>query len=217
VSGSSAPTSVVIADDHAVVRRGLRALFDGHGDVSVVGEASDVGETFDCVREQRPDVLLLDLHMGGRSSLTEIAGLRETSAGTAIVVLTMQTDPLFAREALMSGAAGFVTKQAPDETVIEAVRAVAAGGTYLDPAVGVGAVTGGPGAGAAVGDLSSRETDVLRMIALGHTNPEIAESLHVGLRTVETHRSHIQQKLGLSKRADLVRYALDHGLVGSER
>jgi two-component system, NarL family, response regulator NreC len=217
VSDHSEPTRVVIADDHAVVRRGLRALFDGHADLHVVAEASDVGETFDCVREHRPEVLLLDLHMGGRSSLTDITGLRDASAGTAVVVLTMQTDPLFAREALLAGAAGFVTKQAPDDAVIEAVRAVAAGGTYLDPTVGVGAVTGGPGAPAAIGDLSPRETAVLRMIALGHTNPEIAESLHVGLRTVETHRSHIQQKLGLSKRADLVRFALDHGLVGSER
>jgi two-component system response regulator NreC len=217
VGGNSEPTRVVIADDHAVVRRGLRALFDGHSDVRVVGEACDVTETFGSVREHRPDVLLLDLHMGGRSSLTDITGLREASDTTAVVVLTMQTDPMFAREALLAGAAGFVTKQAPDEAVIEAVRAVAGGGTYLDPAVGVGAVTGSGAAAAAVHELTSRETEVLRLIALGHTNPEIAESLHVGLRTVETHRAHIQQKLGLAKRADLVRYALDHGLVGNER
>ena len=127
----------------------------------------------------------------------------------------MQTDPVFARTALRAGAAGFLTKEAPDDDVLEAVRAVAAGGTYLDSAIGVAAVTGTPESATGDGALSPRETEVLRLVALGHTNAEIASELNMSLRTVETHRSHIQQKLRLSRRADLVRYALTHGLVSS--
>lgn len=201
-------TSVVVADDHAVVRRGLQALFAGQADLDVVGETADVPSTFTAMRELTPDVLLLDLHMDGVSSLRDIGSLLEASPGTRIVVLTMQTDPVFAREALFAGAVAFVTKQASDEDVLTAVRAAAAGESWLDPTVGAGAVTGAPPS-----DLSPRETEVLRLIALGHTNPEIAAELHLSLRTVETHRAHIQQKVGASRRADLVRYALDHELV----
>ena len=184
---------MLVADDHAVVRRGLRALFAGSPDIRLVGETDDVESTFAALRAQRPDVLLLDLHMGGRSSLSEIGALAEASPTTRILVLTMQTDPLFARRAVLAGAAGFVTKEAPDEHLLEAVSAVAGGGTYMDPALGVAAVTGGRGEGS---DLSPRESEVLRLVALGHTNPEIADRLDMSLRTVETHRSHIQQKLG---------------------
>lgn len=207
------PTTVVVADDHAVVRRGLRALFAAHPDIEVVAEPADIEATFAALRELTPGVLLLDLHMAGESSLGEIRSLTEASPATRIVVLTMQTDPVFARTALLGGAAGFLTKEAPDEDVLEAVRAVAAGGTYLDSSIGVAAVTGSPAPGN--GELSPRETDVLRLVALGHTNAEIADELNMSLRTVETHRSHIQQKLRLSRRSDLVRYALSHGLVGS--
>lgn len=204
-----------MADDHAVVRRGLRALFAAHPDIEVVAEPADLGATFAALGELQPDVLLLDLHMAGESSLGEIRPLTEASPGTRIVVLTMQTDPVFARTALLGGAAGFLTKEAPDEDVLEAVRAVAAGGTYLDSAIGVAAVTGTPAPALGSGELSPRETDVLRLVALGHTNAEIASELNMSLRTVETHRSHIQQKLRLSRRSDLVRYALSHGLVSS--
>jgi len=213
VSTAEAPIRVVIADDHAVVRRGLRALFEGEHEIEVVGEAEDVAGTFRAVRDHAPDVLLLDLHMGGESSLARIGELAEAAEPTRIVVLTMQTDPTFAREAVMAGAAGFVTKLAADGAVAEAVKAVAHGGTYLDPALGVGVLTG-TAITPSVKDLTPRETDVLRLAALGHTNPEVARVLHVSLRTVETHRSHIQDKLGLSRRADLVRFALDHGLMG---
>lgn len=208
-------TSVVVADDHAVVRRGLRALFAAHSEIDVVAEPADIEATFAALRDLSPDVLLLDLHMGGESSLGSIDALLAASPGTRIVVLTMQTDPVFARTALLRGAAGFLTKEAPDEDVVEAVRAVAAGGTYLDSAIGVAAVTGAPATASADGALSPRETDVLRLVALGHTNAEIASELNMSLRTVETHRSHIQQKLRLSRRSDLVRYALSHGLVSS--
>ena len=202
---------VVIADDHAVVRRGLRALFDRDEEIHVVAETEDVAGTFDAVRDHRPRVLVLDLHMGGESSLGRIRDLRQAAPATQIVVLTMQTDPTFAREAVMAGAAGFLTKEAGDDTIAEAIRAVARGGTYLEPGLGVAALAGATQGTPA--DLTPRETDVLRLAALGHTNPEIAEQLHVSLRTVETHRSHIQSKLGLARRADLVRFALDHGLI----
>ena len=211
--GDADSTTVVVADDHAVVRRGLRALFAGCPDIEVVAEPADLDATFVALREHRPRVLVLDLHMAGESSLGAIGDLQDASPDTRIVVLTMQTDPVFARQALMGGAAGFLTKEAPDDDVVEAIRAVASNGTYLDSAVGVGAVTGTPAGRRTDHGLSPRETDVLRLVALGHTNAEIADELHMSLRTVETHRSHIQQKLRLSRRSDLVRYALAQGLV----
>jgi len=151
--------------------------------------------------------------MPGGSGLDAIPRLRETVPETAIVVLTMQDDPAFARQALQAGALGFVLKEAADEELLEAVRLAAAGDTYLNPRLGarMAATPDGPVGGLA--ELSDREIEVLRLIALGHTNNEIAEQLFLSVRTVETHRAHIQQKLGVSTRAELVRYALDHDLI----
>jgi len=206
------PVRVVIADDHAIVRRGLRALLDAVAGFEVVAEADDVQSARRYVRGHHPDVLVLDLNMGAESSLGSIPVIRAESPDTQIVVLTMQDEPAYAREALTAGALGYVLKEAADSELVDAVRAAYAGESYLNPKLGarVAATPVGP-----PGGLSDREVDVLRMIALGHTNTQIAERLFLSVRTVETHRAHIQQKLGLEDRAALVQYALEHRLIST--
>jgi two-component system response regulator NreC len=204
---------IVLADDHAVVRSGLRMLLDNEGDFEVVAEASDVESARRYVRGHHPGVLVLDLNMPGGSSLEAIPLIREESPDTQIVVLTMQQEPAFAREALGAGALGYVLKEAADDELVEAVRRAAVGESYLNPRLGA-RIASEPPPGPP-DDLSNREVDVLRLIALGHTNAEIAEQLYLSVRTVETHRSHIQQKLGLSTRAELVGYALERGLIST--
>lgn len=202
---------LVVADDHAVVRRGLILLLNEQDDLEVVAEAGDVDGARRYVRGHHPDVLVLDLNMPGGSSLEAIPLILEESPETAIVVLTMQDDPAFARQALLAGALGYVLKEAADTELIEAVRRAAVGETYLNPRLGA-RLASAPKSGRP-DELSEREVDVLRLIALGHTNAEIAEQLSLSVRTVETHRAHIQQKLRLSSRAELVRYVFDQGLL----
>jgi two-component system response regulator NreC len=202
--------SIVLADDHTVVRRALRLLLEEEEDLEVVAEASDAEGAIRYLRGHKPTVLILDLNMPGRPSLEAIPEKREASPETRIVVLTMQKEPAFARQALQLGVLGYVLKEAADDELVQAVRRAAAGDTYLQPALGA-KLAAEPEPAAA--DLSERETDVLRLIALGHTNAEIAEHLYISVRTVETHRAHIQQKLGVSSRAELVRCALSRGLV----
>src|SRR5271156_2246087 len=202
---------IVLADDHAVVRSGLRLLLDREDDFEVVAEASDVEGAGRYVRGHHPNILVLDLNMPGGSSLEAIPVIREESPDTQIVVLTMQQEPAFAREALGAGALGYVLKQAADGELVEAVRLAAAGERYLNPRLGARlAAEPPPGP---PDNLSEREVDVLRLIALGHTNTEIAQQLFISVRTVETHRGHISQKLALSSRAELVRYAIDRKLI----
>jgi two-component system response regulator NreC len=203
----------VIADDHAIVRSGLRMLLDAEEDMEVVAEAGDIPSALRYVRAHRPRVLILDLNMPGEPSLPAIAHLLEASPDTRIVVLTMQNDPAFAREALRAGALGYVLKEAADAELIEAVRLAARDRTYLHPELGAKLATAPPEPQGPPDDLTEREVEVLRLIALGHTNSEIAGLLFLSVRTVESHRAHIQQKLRLSTRAELVRYALDKGLV----
>jgi two-component system response regulator NreC len=206
-------TTVVIADDHAVVRSGLKALLDAEPGFEVTGEARDVRSALTYVRAQRPDVLVLDLNMPGDATLPAIPDLLEASPGTAIVVLTMQNDPAFAREALRAGALGYVLKESANAELVEAVRSATEGRTYLQPQLGARLAAEPPAPEARHDDLSERETEVLKLIALGHTNTEIADRLYLSVRTVESHRAHIQQKLRLSTRAELVRHALEQGLV----
>jgi two-component system response regulator NreC len=202
---------IVLADDHAVVRKGLRLLLDSEQDFQVVAEAGDLDSAQRYVRGHHPAVLVLDLNMPGGSSLEAIPVIREQAPNTQIVVLTMQPEPVFARRALGAGAIGYVLKEAADDELVEAVRRAAAGESYLNPRLGARlAAEPPPGP---PDDLSEREVDVLRLIALGHTNAEIGEQLYLSVRTVETHRAHIQQKLGLSSRAQLVGYALRRGLI----
>jgi two-component system, NarL family, response regulator NreC len=203
--------TIVLADDHAVVRSALRVLLDAESGFEVVAEAGDADAAVRFVRGHRPAVLILDLNMPGRASLEAIPDIKEASPETEIVVLTMQNEPAFARHALQAGVRGYVLKEAADAELVQAVRCAAAGDTYLQPALGARLAAGEPDS--AVDELSDRERDVLRLIALGHTNAEIAEQLFISIRTVESHRAHIQQKLQVSRRADLVRYALEQGLV----
>lgn len=203
-------TTIVLADDHAVVRSALHLLLESEPDFEVLAEAGDADAARRYVLGHKPDVLVLDLNMPGRPSLEVIPDIREASPHTEIVILTMQSEPAFARKALQAGVRGYVLKEAADAELVQAVRSAALGETYLQPALGarLAAEPDGPD-----DDLTGREREVLRLIALGHTNAEIAEQLYLSIRTVETHRAHIQQKLGASTRADLVRYALEHKLI----
>ena len=212
-AAGSAPIRIVLADDHAVVRRGLELLLEAEDGFEVVASVGDVPAAIRTTRGHKPDVLVLDLNMPGGSSLDAIPQILEASPGTSIAVLTMQDEPAFARQALGAGALAYVLKEAADDELVEAVRRAAAGQTYLNPQLGARMAAEPPRPSGPPDDLSQREVEVLRMIALGHTNAEIAESLYLSIRTVESHRAHIQQKLRRSSRADLVRYALDHGLV----
>ena len=206
----SGTIAIVVADDHTVVRGGLRRLLDAEPDFAVVAEAGDVDSTIEAVAAHRPGVLVLDLHMPGGGSLPALPALRAASPGTAVLVLTMQDDPGFAREAMQRGARGYVLKEAEEAELIQAVRAVAAGGTYLQPEIGARLLTDAPAS-----PLTQREREVLRLLALGHTNAQVAERLHLSVRTVETHRANLQGKLGVSGRAELVRHAFERGLVAS--
>jgi len=209
-----ADITIVLADDHAVVRTGLRLLLDQAGGLRVVSEAGDAESALRTVLGHKPSVLVLDLNMPGQlTSLDAIPKVSEVSPATRVVVLTMQEDPEFARRALRAGAAGYVLKEAADSELVEAVRRAAGGETYLNPRLGAALAAAAPAQSGQPDDLSDRETEVLRLIALGHTNAEIAGQLYLSVRTVESHRAHIQQKLRLSTRAELVRYALDRGLL----
>jgi two-component system, NarL family, response regulator NreC len=202
--------TIILAEDHRVVRAGLRLLLDGQPEFSVVAETADVASTERRVASRPPRVLVLDVDMPDGSSIPAIARIRAAAPQTRIVVLTMHTEPSVAREALRAGATGFVLKEAPEAELIDAIRAVAAGRTYLNPDLGarMAAERAGP-----PDDLSVRELEVLRLIALGFTNGEIASRLYLSVRTVESHRAHIQHKTQRSSRSELVAYAREHGLV----
>ena len=209
-----ATIGIVIADDHAVVRRGLKQVLGAEPDLEVLAEAGNIDDARRFVRGHHPQVLVLDLNLPGGSSLKHIPAIRAESPDTQIVVLRMQNEPAYAREALSAGALGYVLKEAAETELVEAVRRAAAGDTYLNPRLGA-RVAAEPPPGPPDG-LSEREVEVLRMIALGYTNAEIAAQLYLSVRTVETNRAHIQQKLRLGSRAELVRYALDHKLVQAD-
>ncbi|MGB7587539.1 MAG: response regulator transcription factor [Solirubrobacterales bacterium] len=209
--GGEKPVTVVVADDHGVVRAGLRLLLEAEGGFEVVAEAEDVPSAQRYVRSRRPTVLVLDLNMPGGSSLASIPALRQDVPETQIVVLTMQDDPAFAREALKAGALGFVLKRSAEDELIQAVRLAALGEPYINPQLGVRlAVEPPPGP---PDGLTEEEVEILRLVALGHTNAEIGERLFLSGRTVETHRIKLQRKLEFQTRADVVRYVLDHGLL----
>jgi two-component system response regulator NreC len=205
--------TVMLADDHAIVRTGLRLLLEAEEGLSVVAEAGDVPTVLRKVRGHRPRVLVLDLNLPGTSGLAAIPSIREASPETRIVVLTMQNDPVFAREALNAGALGYVLKEAADTEVVAAVRSAAQDQMYVNPGLGVRLVTQSGGPGEPPAALSVRETEVLSLIADGYTNTEIADRLSLSVRTVESHRAHIHRKTGRTSRAELVALARELGVA----
>jgi two-component system response regulator NreC len=204
--------SVVLADDHEIVRDGIRLVLESEADISVVAEASTGEDAVRYVLGHKPSVLVLDLNMPGAPSLELLPSIRERSPDTAVVVLTMQNEPAFARKALQGGAKGYVIKHSAARELVDAVRAVVRGETYINPQLGA-RVAAEPDVDDVPDDLTPREVEVLGLLSLGYMNPEIADQLVLSVRTVETHRSNIQRKTGLTTRAELIAYALEHGLT----
>jgi two-component system, NarL family, response regulator NreC len=207
---------IVVVDDHAVVRSGLRLLLDAEDDMEVVGDAGNTRDAIFEVRAAKPDVVLLDVVMPGESGIEALPQVLHEAPETKVLMLSMQDDPNYVREAFAAGASGYVLKEAVDAEVVAAIREVAAGNQYVHPTLGARMVAADAAAQAAsaADPLSDREREVLKMLALGHTNQEIAQKLYISVRTAETHRAHIMRKLQLSTRAELVRYAIEHGHLG---
>jgi two-component system response regulator NreC len=208
---ASSPIRVLLADDHALMRHSLRLLLEGEDGIEVIAEAGDLASTLRHVHGRSPHVLVLDLRLPGGSSIEMVGKLREEAPDAQIVVLTMKDNPVFAQHALASGALGFVLKELADSELPQAVRAAARGEGYVSPRVA--ARLDALRASLTDHELTPREVEVLRLIALGHTSAEVAHNLNISPRTVESHRARIHSKLGLPTRADLVRYALGHGLL----
>lgn len=202
--------TVVLADDHNVIRTGLRAMLEADDGLRVIGEAADAPAAQKLVRDRRPDVLVLDLNMPGAEPADDIPALREEVPATRIVVLTMQSDPRRARELLQAGASGYVLKQAAERQLTDAIKAAADGGSYIDPELGglVAQLGADP-----LEELGDRDRELLRLLALGHTNREIGEKLYLSVRAVEVNRAKLLEKLGLESRPELVRFAIANGLV----
>jgi len=201
-------TGVLIVDDHAVVRAGLRYLVDAEEDLTTVGQAGSVAEALELADSLSPDVILLDVVMPNQSGIAGIPALIAAYPDARILILSMEDSSGFVRQALAAGASGYVLKEAIDTEVVRAIREVAEGGRYLQPELGARLADPQPRRSMKIGPLSNREREVLRLIALGHTNPEIAEKLVISVRTAETHRANILQKLNLTSRAEIVRYAI---------
>lgn len=205
------PIRVLIADDHALVRSALRALLETQPDFEVVGEAGDGVATLERCHTLKPDVVIMDLAMPGRGGISATEDLRRECPAIRVVALTMHDDPTYVRMARLAGAAGFMLKGGLAAELTRAIRVVHAGGTCFPPTASPSPVQA---RGAAPFDLlTDREREVLGLIAFGHTTAAIAGKLHISEKTVETHRAHIGEKLGLRSRADLVRFALEHGLL----
>ena len=206
---------VLIVDDHAVVRSGLRLLLSREPDIEPVGEAGTGREAIFEARSLKPDVILMDVVMPDQTGIDALPTLLHENPDVKVLLLSMQDDPRYVREAFAAGARGYVLKEAADSEVVAAVREVARGGRYVNPELGAWLVAADAAATKRADEdpLSEREREVLRLLALGHTNQEIAKQLFISVRTAETHRAHIMQKLGLQSRAELVSYALAHGLL----
>lgn len=202
---------VLIADDHAILRAGLAMLVNAQPDMEVVGEASNGAEALQKVLKAEPDVVLMDLTMPETNSFKVIEGIRKERPRTRVLVLTMHDDPAYLRSALAAGASGYIVKKAADTELLGGIRAVHRGRTFVDLTIAGDLAEPLPGKTRPL--LSRRETEVLRLLVLGHTSQQIADRIHVSVKTVETYRARLAQKLGLSTRADLIRYALETGLL----
>jgi two-component system, NarL family, response regulator NreC len=204
---------VLIVDDHAVVRTGLRLLLDTQPDMKTVGEAGSVDEAIAEARTHEPDLVLLDLTMPGRPGMQAMPELLRDHPDLKVMILSMEDDPRYVREAFAAGARGYLLKEAVANEVVGAIREVAAGGRYVHPELGARLIeTEQTSESPGESPLSEREREVLALLALGHTNHEIAKKLFISVRTAEAHRAHIMKKLGLQTRAELVRYAIANGL-----
>jgi DNA-binding NarL/FixJ family response regulator len=204
---------LLLVDDHGLFRSSLRTRLDREPDLTTVGEAGTVPQAIRTARAVQPDVVLLDLVLPRRGGTDAIPDLLKEARSTRILVVSSLTQPTSVRRALAAGAHGYVPKRASDTELIEAIHRVAAGARYVDPDLGAHLVVddGVP----ALEPISERERDVLALLALGHTNQEISRKLYISVRTVDTHRAHIMRKLDLATRAELVLFALAHGLIGA--
>ena len=210
---------ILIADDHAVLRSGLRLLLNAQAGLEVVGEAGTGEETVEKALALRPDMLLLDIAMPGMNGLEVARQIRRQAPEVRIIVLTMYDDEAYLRQFLEMGAAGYVLKKAADTELVDAIRAVHRGESFIHPSFMRQLIDSylkqptPPSGRGATEELSPREREVLRLVALGYTSQQISEQLGISANTVETHRAHIMEKLGLRSRAQLVRYALAKGLL----
>lgn len=215
---------IVLADDHAVLRSGLRLLIHTQPDMEVVGEAGDFGETLRVCEQLQPDVVTLDLNMPGGTAGRTITEILHVCPEAHVLVLTMHDDPAYLRAALAAGAQGYVVKKAADTELLSALRAVAQGRAFVDVDIAKGQPAdvlvqpeGKPGAAATpLESLSQREHEVLKLVAEGYTNQTIADKLFLSVKTVESYRARLMSKLGLRSRADLTRFALDVGILTSD-
>jgi DNA-binding NarL/FixJ family response regulator len=203
---------VLLVDDHELFRSSLRTRLEQEDGILPVGEAATAKQAVSKARALQPDVVLLDLVLPQQSGYDAIPDLLKACPSTNIVIVSSQTQPTSVRQAISAGARGYVPKRASDTELIEAVRRVAAGERYVDPQLGAQVVA--PDDVPALEPISDRERDVLHLLAMGYTNQEIASKLFISVRTVDTHRAHIMQKLGLETRAELVLFALANGLIG---
>jgi DNA-binding NarL/FixJ family response regulator len=210
---------VIIADDHAVVREGLRSLIEAQPGLSVIGEASDGQEAWQCSCDLKPDVLVLDLSMPGVGGAEAAERITRDCPGVRVLALTMHEERGYVARLLRAGASGYVLKRTASSELVRAIRAVASGGTYVDPSLAGSLLADSSGrAGRTPGErsgrlseLTGRETEVLRLVARGHSNKEIAAALEISVKTVETHKANAMTKLGLRTRAAVVRFAMDEG------
>jgi DNA-binding NarL/FixJ family response regulator len=200
--------SVLVTDDHTVLRKGVAALLEGEPDMTAVGEAATADQAVIKARALQPDVILLDVVMPRKSGFEALPELQKVAPTARVIMLSMQTNPSAVKQALISGAAGY----ASDTDLLDAIRRVARGSRYVDPELGGDLVISD--AAALTQPITTRERDVLFLLALGYTNQQIAALLFISPRTVDTHRARIMQKLNLQTRAELVLYALANGLIG---
>jgi DNA-binding NarL/FixJ family response regulator len=215
------PCRIIIADDHRVLREGLRSLIDSHQDLKVIGECGDGQAALEQIQKLRPDVLILDISMPKLNGLQLINLLAADESAPRVLVLTAYVETTYVRQMLAAGARGFIAKRSAAADLITAIRTVAAGGTYLDPEIAGKVATGfvqqkRVRAEREGEELSPREEEVLKEVARGYSNKEIAARLSISVKTVETHKSNVMEKLGLSSRAEMVRYALLQGWLEDE-
>jgi DNA-binding NarL/FixJ family response regulator len=209
------PIRILICDDHLLMQRGVRALLEPAPDMAIVGTASDTDGVIQLTNELRPDVVLMDINMPGAGGIEATRQLRRSLPDVRVLVLTVHEDEAILREAFLAGASGYIVKRAAESELLDAIRAVSRGDTYIHPSMTrslLRNLTPSPKSESTAEPLTTREVEVLRLVARGYTNRQIAETLSLSVRTVETHRANITGKLGLRSRVDLANYVETHGL-----